>query len=116
MYSCDELCYFVVYFPRCCATREINTKITLSWAHKQFATRVTVTYIILYVPQESRKIIAAMIQHIIYKEQLPMLMGDQIMKDFDLALADDGYYYGKIDRVCCLIFFRNYSAYLTLYQ
>ena len=33
-------CYFGVYFPRCCATREINTKITLSWAHKQFATRV----------------------------------------------------------------------------
>ena len=33
-------CYFGVYFPRCCATREINTKITRSWAHKQFATRV----------------------------------------------------------------------------
>ena len=33
-------CYFGVYFPRCCATREINTKITLSWVHKQFATRV----------------------------------------------------------------------------
>ena len=74
------------------------------------------TYIILYVPQESRKIIAAMIQHIIYKEQLPMLMGDQIMKDFDLALADEGYYYGKIDRVCCLILFRNYFANLILYQ
>ena len=46
MNSCDELfmrsleCYFGVYFPRCCATREINIKITLSWAHKQFATRV----------------------------------------------------------------------------
>ena len=33
-------CYFGVYFPRCCATREINTKITFSSAHKQFATRV----------------------------------------------------------------------------
>ena len=33
-------CYFGVYFPCCCATREINTKITLSWVHKQFATRV----------------------------------------------------------------------------
>ena len=32
---------FWCYFPRCCATREINTKITLSWVHKQFATRVT---------------------------------------------------------------------------
>ena len=52
MYSCDELfmrsieCYFGVYFPRCCATREINTKITPSWAHRQFVTRVhTLFYI-----------------------------------------------------------------------
>ena len=53
MYSCDELfmrsleCYFGVYFPRCCATREINTKITLSWAHKQFATQVHTLFYIL---------------------------------------------------------------------
>ena len=46
MYSRDELflcsleCYFCVYFPRCFATREINTKITLSWALKQFVTQV----------------------------------------------------------------------------
>ena len=46
MYSRDELFlrsperYFGVYFPRCFATREINTKITLSWALKQFVTRV----------------------------------------------------------------------------
>ena len=33
-------CYFGVYSPRWCAARAINTKITLSWAHKQFATRV----------------------------------------------------------------------------
>ena len=45
-HSRDELflrsleCYFCVYFPRCFATREINTKITLSWAPKQFVTRV----------------------------------------------------------------------------
>ena len=44
MYSRDELflhslkCYFGVYFPHCYATREINTKITLSWALKQFIT------------------------------------------------------------------------------
>ena len=37
-------CYFGVYFPRCCATREINTKITLSWAHKQFVTRVHILF------------------------------------------------------------------------
>ena len=46
MYSRDELfllsleCYICVYFPRCFATQEINTKITLSWALKQFVTRV----------------------------------------------------------------------------
>ena len=46
MYCCDELfmhslkCYFGIHLPRCCATRAINTKITLSWAHKQFTTRV----------------------------------------------------------------------------
>ena len=28
---------FWCLFPRCCATREINTKITLPWAHKQFS-------------------------------------------------------------------------------
>ena len=33
-------CYFGIFFPRCFATREINTKITLSWALKQFVTRV----------------------------------------------------------------------------
>ena len=46
MYPCDELfmrslvCYLGVYFPCPCPTRAINTTITLSWAHKQFATRV----------------------------------------------------------------------------
>ena len=46
MYSRDELflrsleCYFGIYFPRCFATREINTKITFSWALKQFANRM----------------------------------------------------------------------------
>ena len=46
MYSRDEPflrsleCYFGIYFPRCFATREISTKITLSWALKRFITRV----------------------------------------------------------------------------
>ena len=61
VYSCDVLfmrsqeCYFDVYFPRWCATQEINTKITLLWAHKQFATRVhTLFYIsFLYCSQWS---------------------------------------------------------------
>ena len=33
-------CYFGVYSPSCAATMEINTKITLEWAHKEFGTRV----------------------------------------------------------------------------
>ena len=42
-------CYFGVYFPSCEATREINNKITLSWALKQFVTRVhTLLYIYIY--------------------------------------------------------------------
>ena len=46
MYSSDEQFqwsredYFGVYFPSCEATREINNKITLEWAQKQFVTSV----------------------------------------------------------------------------
>ena len=46
MYLSDELFqrsrdgYFGDYFPSCEATRELNTKITLEWAQKQFVTRV----------------------------------------------------------------------------
>ena len=39
-------CYFGVYFPRCCVTQEINTKITLLWACKQFTTQVQSTPVI----------------------------------------------------------------------
>ena len=47
MYSCNERfmrsleCYLGVYFKH-----QLNTKITLSWAHKQFATRVHTLYYI----------------------------------------------------------------------
>ena len=36
--------YFGVYFPSC----EINTKITLEWAHKQFVTRVHTLFYFLH--------------------------------------------------------------------
>ena len=55
MYSRDEPflhsleCYFGIYFPRCFATREINTKITLWWALKRFVTRVH-TLFSIYAP------------------------------------------------------------------
>ena len=45
MYCHDELFmgplkgYFALYFPGRFATQEINTKITISWAHKQLATQ-----------------------------------------------------------------------------
>ena len=50
MYSSDELFrhsregYCGVYFPSCEATSEINTKITLEWAQKQFVTRVHASF------------------------------------------------------------------------
>ena len=40
--------YFGVYFPSCAATREIITKITLEWAHKQFVTRVHTLFYFLH--------------------------------------------------------------------
>ena len=43
--------YFGTYCPRCCATREINIKITLSWARKQFASRDH-TLFYMYPPPE----------------------------------------------------------------
>ena len=55
MYSRDKLllclleCYFGIYFPRCCTTPEIITKITFSGVHKQFAMGVhTLFYIYIY--------------------------------------------------------------------
>ena len=37
LFLCSLECYFGVCFPPCFATREINTKITLSWALKQLS-------------------------------------------------------------------------------
>ena len=36
------------YFPSCAATREITTKITLQWVHKQFVTRVHTLFYFLH--------------------------------------------------------------------
>ena len=50
MYSSDKLfwhsleCYFDVYFPPRFATREINTKVSLSRAPKQFVTQVHILF------------------------------------------------------------------------
>ena len=57
MYSSDELFqrsqegYFGVYFLSYEATREMNAKITLEWAQKQFIKRVHTHYFISYMTQ-----------------------------------------------------------------
>ena len=54
MYSSDESFqrsregYFGVYFPRCEATRKMNTKIILEWAQKRFVTRVHTLFYFLH--------------------------------------------------------------------
>ena len=40
VYVLTRVLFWCLFSPRCCTTREINTKITLSWAHKQFPTWV----------------------------------------------------------------------------
>ena len=51
LFLCSLECYLGVFFPRCFATRKINTKITFSWALKQFVTRVH-TLFSIYLPHQ----------------------------------------------------------------
>jgi len=44
--------------------------------------------------QESRHIVAALIQHITYNEFLPMMLGKEVMHQHDLVLLKDGYFDG----------------------
>ena len=48
MYVIERDGYFGVYFPRCEATRIINTKVTLEWAQKQLVTRVHTLFYFLH--------------------------------------------------------------------
>ena len=47
---CSIECYLGVYFPCCCATWEINTKIALLWVHKHFTPEVHTLFYITHVP------------------------------------------------------------------
>ncbi|OAD55747.1 Chorion peroxidase [Eufriesea mexicana] len=44
--------------------------------------------------QESRRIVGAIVQHITYREFLPIVLGQDVMKIFDLELLKKGYYEG----------------------
>ena len=49
LFQCSQEGYFCVYLQSGEATGEINTKITVEWALKQFVTRVHNWYIILFL-------------------------------------------------------------------
>ena len=51
IFICSQDGHFVVYFPSCETAREINTKITLEWAHEQFITRVHTLFLFLFISQ-----------------------------------------------------------------
>lgn len=51
------------------------------------------------VYQESRRIIGAIFQHITYREFLPLVLGKEVCRLFDLELLHDGYYEGYDIRI-----------------
>ncbi|EFN87248.1 Peroxidasin-like protein [Harpegnathos saltator] len=44
--------------------------------------------------QETRRIVGAVVQHITYREFLPIILGPQVMRIFDLEVLKKGYYEG----------------------
>ncbi|XP_067122505.1 peroxidase-like [Centruroides vittatus] len=44
--------------------------------------------------QETRRILAAVTQHITYNEYIPLLLNDDYLERYNLTLKDEGYWYG----------------------
>ena len=44
--------------------------------------------------QETRKLMGAMMQHVVYNEYLPTVVGPEIMKQYGLELVKHGFYRG----------------------
>lgn len=49
--------------------------------------------------QETRKIVYSVIQHITYREFLPIVLGSEVIDLFELRLNEDGFYAGYDSRV-----------------
>ena len=60
--------------------------------------------------QETRRIVGAMMQHIIYNELLPVILGPVITRKFGLSLNDDGYYYSKHLTLCSTYVHQHISS------
>lgn len=50
--------------------------------------------------QETRRIVIASLQHIVFNEFLPLVVGPTNMKKFGLGLQQNGYYDGRSENFC----------------
>lgn len=55
---------------------------------------------------ESRRIVVAILQHITFNEWLPVLLGQEAIRKFELDLVADGYYQGMIQQSLCYLCFQ----------
>ena len=71
---CEDPPLSVIYgFVLPCATRELNTKITLSWAHKQFATRLQTLFSMFHDIEKYWHGTRWLLSHICLVASLPLL-------------------------------------------
>ncbi len=54
---------------------------------------------LLFRVQETRKIIGSQIQHILFNEHLPLLLGPAIMKQYGLNLLEEGFYHRQLSKI-----------------